>query len=213
MAVIGLTFLGEASAHSYKSAGTVTVQFHVSPNDRPVAGTVSLLNFFIADKANKFVLADCYCRAVVQNAKGKKQTVALAAERVKGESRGAMAITNYTFAKGGVYTVELLATSKRLQGFPAFKVAFLQPVEAESPGSALLSGITSSWLIFIASLGLLGLLVVLVWGQRKPQSYLTTSDNQERFGSPLLHYGFYALLIGVALLTLFGNTVYVHHGH
>ncbi|HEX7260013.1 MAG TPA: hypothetical protein VF272_03740, partial [Candidatus Saccharimonadia bacterium] len=110
--------------------------------------------------------------------------------------------------KGGVYEIELLGTSKRMNGFEPFKVSYVQRVEAASQGAGLLSGISQGWLEFIVSLGLVGLLAVLVWG-RHSSSPLAAND-RERFHNPLLHYGFYVVLAGLAILILFDATAFVH---
>ena len=50
-----------ALAHEFSSDGSISVTMHVEPNDAPTVGTPETLEFFLADTAAKFNLADCAC--------------------------------------------------------------------------------------------------------------------------------------------------------
>ncbi len=201
-------------AHTYKSIGPITVQYHADPDDLPVAGVGSTLNFFITDKSQKFVLADCYCRVIIQGSKGAPETLPLNVQQ-SGQpgTDEALAWTPYTFAKNGAYTIKFLATSKRLKGFAPISANYVQHVDAVPAGPGWLSRIPRSWIIFASSLGVLGLMALLIWGQREPEGAIKQPDDPERFKSPVLHYGFYVMLGALAILTLFANTVHMHSGH
>ncbi len=202
---------GSVAAHSYKSVGTVSVLYHAEPSDQPAALQKSSLNFFITDKSNTFALADCYCRALIRDIAGREVIVPLMIEGVAGTPSQARARTPFTFKQEGTYTVELLGTSKRLKGFPSFKTSFVQRVSAAPVGAGLFGGISQGWIIFILSLCLLAVATLAVWGRHHAKPAQAHSAGSDRFANPFLHYGFYALLAGVAILTLFGYSVYNHH--
>ena len=54
-----------ASAHTYKTEGTITVLMHSNPDDDPIVGQAAALFFQITDSANKFDATKCDCNLVI----------------------------------------------------------------------------------------------------------------------------------------------------
>jgi hypothetical protein len=111
-------------AHNVKTEGNVASTFHIEPNHNPKAGEASKAWFALTKPGGEVISLDrCNCQLKVTS---NNQTIAqptlqaISAEQYKG-----IPGANITFAKAGIYTLEISGTPKvNDDEFNAFKFAY-----------------------------------------------------------------------------------------
>ncbi|MBW4062159.1 hypothetical protein HJC99_06310 [Candidatus Saccharibacteria bacterium] len=151
----------EVSAHQLATNNGMSVILHVNPNDTPVAGGVSGLEFyFIPVSANTvFKLSDCHCQVRVKD--GSKTLVdAPLGGMTSGQSQG---VANVTFPRLGVYAVMVTGTSKSGQ-FASFSTSYELRVDVWDSSSV--SASVKLERIVILAVAVLSLVGVGIWQWR-----------------------------------------------
>lgn len=115
-------------AHQAVVNNGVEVQMHVIPDDDPIAGEQSKIDFFIHDSAGRFKAEHCICTLQVSSGR----TDIVAPTRLDPDLSSGV-----VFPERGVYVVTLAATPKNPDGFRTFLATFSVRIERDlqNPGA------------------------------------------------------------------------------
>ena len=100
-------------AHFLAVDGSIGATLHIDPDDSPVAGQPATFYFDIADRANRFTLANCQCQA----------SLSQAGHELIRSSIGQPGFS-YVLPRPDVYTVHLKGTPKKTGDFEPFTISW-----------------------------------------------------------------------------------------
>lgn len=115
-------------AHEVETAGNVGATIHVEPNDRPRAGTPSVLWFALVKRGGQAIpLSDCNCALSVyaqprRSGDRPLQQPALRATTAEGQSN--LPSATVTFPRPGTYEVVLRGSPKTARAFDSFQLSY-----------------------------------------------------------------------------------------
>lgn len=153
---------GLASAHILRQDQGIAAEMHIPPDDHPVAGQPTELDFSFGDDTQKFSLQNCNCQVSVKQG-GKVTQRVQPRPAVKAAPLDAIAVVN--FPKIGTYDIVFTGQSKN-GSFPAFsltypaRVATAVKVASKNRGPILL----------LLGVGAVAILALLVYNYKTPTS-------------------------------------------
>ncbi|MFI5240567.1 MAG: hypothetical protein ACHQUB_02570 [Candidatus Saccharimonadia bacterium] len=139
-----------AHAHTFRSDGPIRVLLHVDPDDTPIAGDASRLDFFLFDDTNKFQAKNCNCHLLVTL--GNKVIL----DKSTFNDQNALDDNSFdpiVFPALGTYTIKLTGQPLSGNSFHAFTLNFFQRVDS-------IDTKTNSIIIWLIA-GLTGIIVML----------------------------------------------------
>ena len=111
----------------------MTVTIHINPNDAPLPGKQSTLNFLFNDDSKKFHLADCLCTIlIIEQGKHPHKNQLTIDSKSKPSIWGVSML--YTFPAADVYKIVLNGTPKKRGEFEPFTVSWYFRVDSVHPG-------------------------------------------------------------------------------
>jgi hypothetical protein len=116
------------TAHEVETSGNVGAIIHIEPNDRPRAGTPSLVWFALVKRGGQPIsLSDCNCAVSVyaqprQSGDRPIQQPALRAASAEGRSN--LPSATVTFPRAGTYDVVLRGSPKTAGAFTPFQLSY-----------------------------------------------------------------------------------------
>ncbi len=130
-----------ASAHVVQTDGSVSVLFHVDPDDDPVIGEQALLWFSVDDITSRFDPAQCDCRVSIIREESNEQLLNMPLLALtQGPS-----IFNYqipfTFPEAGVYLIVITGSPKSANAFQPFTLQYDLRVTRQKGSSPSLSAL------------------------------------------------------------------------
>ncbi|WP_225913894.1 hypothetical protein [Leptolyngbya ohadii] len=115
-------------AHEVETAGNVGATIHVEPNDRPRAGTSSLVWFALVKRGGQAIpLSDCNCALSVYaqpRRSGDRPLQQPALSATSAEGRSNLPSARVTFPRAGTYDVVLRGSPKTPGAFNPFQLSY-----------------------------------------------------------------------------------------
>jgi hypothetical protein len=129
--VIVCTTTGLAAAHTLKIDNGVSGLMHTQPDDDPLAGVPTELDFAFSDSENNFRLADCNCQVAVKRSNG--QTIQTVGLHTRYSNSTLNSITDVEFPTTGTYSV-VVTGSANDHAFSDFQLVY--PVQVSKTAAS-----------------------------------------------------------------------------
>jgi hypothetical protein len=172
--LVGTAMIVPAEAHVLKEDNGITNVLHIPPEDNPIAGQNTELDFSFYDQKDAFSIEDCNCDVLMQsNGKTIQSTV------VRPYAKGAelTGLADVRFPKIGIYNLVIKGSSKT-NAFPNFQLIYLERVATSANGQSLPKSTNGSEpvLIGVASLVILGMVASSAIANGKRYKKLQPAD-------------------------------------